>query len=65
MSILTSDSPIGLGLCGDRVANTPVRTPFNLGGATLALTCVFSFEWKWKSILEITKITFNYDGCIV
>ena len=52
LSILTKDMPMGDGLCGDLVAKTPVFKPFNRGGITLALVCVESFRWKWKSILE-------------
>lgn len=36
LSICTNDKPIGEGRCGDRVPSTPVRSPFNLGGDTLA-----------------------------
>lgn len=38
LSICTRDIPIGQGRCGDLVPKTPVLTPFNLGGDTLALT---------------------------
>lgn len=41
--IFTKLKPIGHGRCGERVENTPVFVPFNLGGATLARTCVESF----------------------
>lgn len=51
----TNESPIGDGLCGDRVPNTPVLSPFNRGGATLALIWVLSFLWKWNKILEKKK----------
>lgn len=43
LSIFTKDSPIGQGLWGDLVAKTPVLTPFNLGGATLAFIWLASF----------------------
>lgn len=42
----TNDKPIGDGRCGDLVANTPVFSPFNLGGETLADTCLESLRWK-------------------
>lgn len=42
LCILTSDSPIGHGLCGERVENTPRRSPPSRGGATLAGTWLLS-----------------------
>lgn len=42
LHILTRDKPIWQGLCGLRVENTPLLSPPNLGGATLAGTFVLS-----------------------
>lgn len=42
LCIFTSDRPIGQGLCGDRVENTPRRSPPSRGGATFAGTLVLS-----------------------
>lgn len=53
-SIDTSDKPMGLGRCGERVLNTPTRCPFRRGGATLAfahvVVVVVSMRWKWYRI---------------
>ncbi|KAI8037271.1 hypothetical protein M5D96_010022 [Drosophila gunungcola] len=44
-SISTKESPMGHGRCGDRVENTPTRSPPRRGGATLALGWAL-LRWK-------------------
>lgn len=56
LDILTRDNPMGQGLWGDLVEKTPLLSPPNLGGVTLAGTFVLSVAWKWNIILEKTNI---------
>ena len=53
LSSLASVSPIGFGLYGDLVDNTPTLLPFSRGGFTFAFVNVLLFLWN-------TKITLKY-----
>ena len=48
-------SPIGLGLCGLRDANTPTFPPSKRGGLTFALMALLVFLWNKKMTLKCTK----------
>lgn len=58
--IFTNDRPIGHGLCGDLVENTPLFSPARRGGVILADTLLLAVEWKWNIILELIIYNKNY-----
>jgi hypothetical protein len=57
-STLTTDSPMALGLCGDRVDRQPTLAPWHRGGRILAgteaLDAASALVFSWKHQITYT-----------